>query len=89
MMLNPIFQMTHRLPVPVLLTSPLVPLRGCVALLGLREDAILELIDDGALEWAWDFRSPTARRSFVVVLADSLRAFQQRVVKHPTYFNDL
>jgi hypothetical protein len=55
----------------------MIPLRGCVAALGLGEQAVLELLEGGQLRWAWDLRRPKARRAYVVVLAQSLRAYQQ------------
>ncbi len=36
------------------LIRPLLPIRGAVSLLGVDEDAVLQMVEEGRLLWAWD-----------------------------------
>lgn len=63
--------------VPIKIKTPLVSLRVCAAVLGMSENAVLHLIEDGTLQWAWDFRRKNANRSFIFILTLSLQEYQE------------
>lgn len=62
--------------VSIKIKTPLVSVRFASTILGISEQGIMRLIQEGKLNWAWDFRRATARRSFIFVLAHSLRQYQ-------------
>lgn len=59
----PALQRRFDFDLSVIAKSPLVPLAGLRALTGLDEDAVLYLIQDGQLPWAFDIAMPGARKS--------------------------
>lgn len=52
--------------------SALVPLRVCSVALGVSEIQIMSMVEEGKLRWVWDMRRSSARRAFVLVLAQSI-----------------
>src|SRR5687768_14820059 len=54
---------------------PLVPLEACVVLLDQDCDALLNLIERGALRWAFDIRRESADRREVRVLRDCILSY--------------
>lgn len=65
--------------VAIKIKSSLVSIRFCSAVLGISEVGVMHLIESGDISWAWDFRRKNARRSFVFVLAQSLRQYQEKI----------
>jgi len=57
--------------------SGLVPLRVCSVALGMSEIQVMQMIEEGRLRWAFDLRRKTARRAFVLVMAQNLFDIQQ------------
>lgn len=60
---------------------PLLPIRGAVSLLGIDEDAVLEMIEDGRLLWAWDVAvSPqSSQRKELRLLLECLEDFRSGI----------
>jgi hypothetical protein len=62
--------------ISIALRRPLVDVYCCVAALGCSEDAVLQLIDEGKLRWAWNIARAGSGRRCVRVFAGSLAAYQ-------------
>ncbi|MGC8743360.1 MAG: hypothetical protein ACP5T0_05730 [Verrucomicrobiia bacterium] len=66
----------------------LVPLRVCSVALGVSEIQVMQMIEEGRLRWAFDLRRKTARRAFVLVMAQNLLDIQQEGSNPPLCLND-
>jgi len=56
--------------------------------LGISEDEVLEMIEDGRLEWAFDLRRKNSRKAFVFVLLESLQKAQDNIINSLTSSDD-
>ncbi len=64
------------LPLRVQLWLPMVDVAAVRAALGVNEDEVLDLIEDGQLAWAWDISTEAAEKAEVRILARCVREYQ-------------
>lgn len=77
------------LPLRVQLRLPMVDVAAVRAALGVSEDEVLQLIDDGELAWAWDIASRDAKKREVRVLAQSVVSYQSSVANGALSFDQV
>ncbi len=53
-------------------TLPLMPVQAIMCLLGWDEDRVLAMVESGALAWAWDIRSRSAKRRDIRIWTQGL-----------------
>ncbi len=76
------------IPRSIVVKSSLVPLRLCSVAFGIGEDEIMEMIEDGRLQWAFDLRRKNSKKMFVFVLAESLQKAQDNLINRLAFYND-
>mgnify|MGYP007046916596 CR=1 FL=1 len=52
------------------------PIKAALVFLDSSEDKVIALVESGALLWAWDLRSPAARKAELRILVYSLLAYK-------------
>ena len=70
-------------PAKLAVKLPMVGIETCKSALGISEDAVLALIDDGKIRWAWNLACQSQHTRFVRVLTRSLLAYQQPGLDQP------
>jgi len=64
------------LPLRVQLRLPMVDIAAVRAALGVNEDEVLDLIEDGQLAWAWDISTKGTGKAEMRIFARSVSAYQ-------------
>ena len=81
--MNSISTSSPQMPATLAVKLPMVGIETCKSALGISEDAVLALIDDGKIRWAWNFSAQSSHARFVRVLTRSLLAYQQPGLDQP------
>lgn len=68
------------LPLRVHLRLPMLDIAAVRAALGVGEDDVLNLIEDGHLAWAWDIATKGAVKAEMRILAQTVVSYQQALV---------
>jgi len=82
------YQTPLKIPRRIVVRTSLVRIRLCSVALGISEDEVLEMIEDGRLEWAFDLRRKNSRKAFVFVLLESLQKAQDNIINSLTSSDD-